>query len=155
MTPERRAEIERAHPRHAPGAGECVLCELRIALVEAEQQVGRLQATLKAVCEDVFADECPKECKCDTYGHAEECGAVSAAVHAKNLQQRVEGLEEALTRFATLTGLPRGPCFCGGSWRPSMSTILSEQDGIHIAKCLAARSALSPRCGRDGVRHES
>lgn len=38
MDAERRAEIERDHPSHAPGHAPCTLCDVLAALREAEQE---------------------------------------------------------------------------------------------------------------------
>ena len=54
--------------------------------------------TLRSVCEDAFSkEECPAQC--DSYGHAEECGAVSAAAHARNLTTRLAYAEQAVRRL--------------------------------------------------------
>ena len=72
------------------------------AALEMAKEIRRLQATLKAVCEDAFADECPTNGKCDTYGHAEECGAVSAMAHAKNLTAEIRRLREEMDRWSSI-----------------------------------------------------
>ena len=49
----------------------------------AEGEVARLQRVVTTVCEQALGTECAATC--DTYGHAETCGAVDAAAHARNL----------------------------------------------------------------------
>lgn len=84
---------------HAPIGDGCGFCDLWHIFKELIAEIRRLRATLKAVCEDAFADECPKDGKCDTYGHAEECGAVSAAAHAQNLTRNLVASKEEIRRL--------------------------------------------------------
>ena len=82
-------------------------------IADLQEEIRRLRATLRAVCEDAFADECPKHCMCDTYGHAEECGAVSAATHAKNLKADLAAHRAVIRELAALAviAFPRvGSC---------------------------------------------
>ena len=97
LTAQAEAEIRARHVQTETNGGPIpdtawARCHADRAILLAH--VHNLRETLKWVCEDAFSKEdCPAQC--DSYGHAEECGATSAAVHARQLSTRLAQAEQA------------------------------------------------------------
>jgi hypothetical protein len=107
-------------------------------------QVRLLGNTLQGVCEDAFSqDNCPAEC--DAYGHVAECGAVSAAAHARHLTARAQQAETAVRRLRAAAkelqqwgATPASACWC-----TPLRCSPSAPASVHSPGCDALRIALA------------
>jgi hypothetical protein len=157
LTAEAQAEIERVHAKddvrvqrllEGPVVGESALWVLAHRHREALlAQVRLLGNTLQSVCEDAFSkDNCPAEC--DSYGHVEECGAVSAAAHARQLATRVQQAETAVRRLRAAAkelqqwgATPASACWCTPQVCPPPAPARVHSpgcDAMHIALAFTA-----------------